>query len=72
MIYVEEFDESFTRLDTPLKIYVKCAETILNNESLLSFYAHVLAVGNYLNTVHFKYKLEFYANYVKNKIILEF
>ena len=58
MIFIEEFDEAFTRLDTPLKLYVKCAETILNNQSLLSFYAYVLAVGNYINTVNSRQQLE--------------
>ena len=51
MIFIEEFEDAFTRLKTPLKTYLKCAETILKDENLLSFYAHVLAVGNYINTV---------------------
>ena len=51
MIFIEELDENFDALKKPLDSCSKCMNLFLNDESLLSFYAYVLAIGNYINTV---------------------
>lgn len=54
MNFLEEFDDMYTRLDTPLKVYSKSANVVLNNEALKEFLSMVLRLGNYLNTNSYK------------------
>ena len=51
MIFTEELNENLETLQKPLQTCIDCIGQ-LRDESLLSFYAYILAIGNYINTVH--------------------
>ena len=50
MTFVEEFDELYTKLETPLKVYTKASKIILKNEALKLFFGLILSSGNFLNS----------------------
>ncbi len=54
MNFLEEFDEMYSRLESPLKIYDDSAQVIMENESLREILSMILRMGNYLNANSYK------------------
>lgn len=51
MLFIEEFDETHSLVKSPLQIYSKVSNTILESKSLKNLFTLILAAGNFLNTV---------------------
>ena len=55
MLFLEEYNESYKKVIDPVKTTNKCSEVLHKDKSLKEFLKLVLIVGNYLNTVIFKF-----------------
>jgi hypothetical protein len=50
MTFLEEFDDCYSKLDKPLKVYSTSSQIVLNNTSLKLLFGLILASGNFLNS----------------------
>ncbi len=54
MIFLEEFEDTYARLNAPLLVYDRSARAVLVEESIRELLSMVLRMGNFLNTNSYK------------------
>lgn len=50
MVFIEEFNDLYSKLEKPFETYIECSEQLLKNESLKLFLGIILTFGNFLNS----------------------